>query len=186
MSQRGAETEDMGEGLSLRNPIGSCLVILSSSCQLSTPQWAQRYCKTLSIVPSSFWVPGSSRIFAPSLNSVLKETDVLSSGVPQTYLKFPLCFPPFSTWPGGQTADSRTLRTDNVNPCDTTLLTHHQPIIVHKLIKQCQRSTNVCFCCFFALALHLLPLQFPGDKGGGKTGFNYHAFFQVCCLYLKS
>ena len=38
---------------------------------------------------------------------------------------------------------------------------------------QCQKSTSVCFCCFFALALHLLPLQFPGDKAGGKTVFNY-------------
>lgn len=132
------------------------MVILSSSCQLSMPQWAQRYCKTLSIVPSSFWVPGSSRIFAPSLNSVLKETDVLISGVPQTHLKFPLCFPHFSTWPGGQTAEYSV------------------------------KGPPMCFCCFFALALHLLPLQFPGDKGGGKIGFNYHAFFQVCCLYLKS
>ena len=52
------------------------------------PQWAQRYCKTLSIVPSSFWVPGSSRIFAPSLNSVLKETDVLISGFPKLIWNF--------------------------------------------------------------------------------------------------
>ena len=48
-----------------------------------------------------------------------------------------------------------------------------------------QRSTSVCFCCFFALTLHLLPLQFPGDKGGGKTGFNYLCILSSLLFVLE-